>query len=210
MKNKYLFFADIAVFICMSLFFPQASRSDDQPQGRVIQFSAAQWQVYENHQQGYSFSLPPEVRTIFKKKRDREEASENLLPFDYVNFSMKQSDEDQEPFELGLGVHWNKFKFDTRRFADLKDDGVKKGVRQYVTIRSTAVIVAGIEGVRDDFALEKESGWTSYSRVIIPYKNNFFCFLCTLGTDKAVPEYEQVFQKIIDSFEITRSGSHDK
>lgn len=204
MKNKYLFFAAIAVFICMSLFLPQVSRSADKPQARDIKFSAAQWQVYENDQQGYTLSLPPEVQTIFKKKRDREEAAQNLLPFDYVNFSMKQSGEDQEPFELGLGVHWNKFKFDTRRFADLKDVGVKNGVRQYVTIRSTAVIVAGIEGVRDDFALEKESGWTSYSRVIIPYKNNFFCFLCTLGSDKAVPEYEQVFQKIIDSFEIKK------
>jgi hypothetical protein len=210
MINKHYFIVTVLLCSFMLLFFPQSSRSAGQPHRRVIQFSAEQWQVYENEQQGYRLSLPPEVQTILKKKRDREEASENLLPFDYVNFSMKQSGEDQEPFELGLGVHWNKFNLNIRKFADLKDEGVKKGVRQYVTIRSAAVTVAGIEGVRDDFALEKESGWTAYSRVIIPYGNKFFCFLCIMGSDKAVPEYELVFQKIIDSFEITRSGNKNK
>ncbi|MCU0651112.1 MAG: hypothetical protein MUC52_02635 [Candidatus Omnitrophica bacterium] len=162
------------------------------------------WQEYSNDEQGYSLDLPADVQTVFKKMRDREEAAQNLLPFDYVNFSMKQSGQGQEPFELGLGVHWNKFKLSTRKFADLKDEGVKSGVKQYVTHRSSAVTVAGIEGVRDDFALEKEYGWTTYSRVIIPYNDKFFCFLCTLGADKPVPEYEQAFKKIIESFDIKK------
>jgi hypothetical protein len=204
MKNNYHFFAAIAISICISLFFPQACQSDDQPQGRAIQFSTGQWQVYENEKEGYRLMLPPEVQTIFKRKRERDEAAQSLLPYDYVNFSLKSSGQDQEPFELGLGVHWNKFRLNTRKFADLKDEGVKKGVRQYITIRSTPVTSAGIEGVRDDFALEKESGWTTYSRVIIPYKDKFFCFLCTLGSDKAVGEYEQVFRKIVESFEVTK------
>ena len=204
MINKHLFFSAIAICFFMSLLFSPASQSADQLQARVIQFSAEKWQVYENDQQGYRLMLPPEVKSILKKKRDREEASENLLPFDYVNFSMKQSGEDQEPFELGLGVHWNKYNLKTRVFADHKDVGVKIGAVQYVTIQSSAVTVAGIEGVRDDFKLDKGNGWTTYSRVIIPFRNNFICFLCTLGSDKAVPEYEQVFQKIIDSFEIKK------
>jgi hypothetical protein len=204
MINKYPFLIAITMFICIPLFFPQASRSDDQTQGSAIRFSAGQWQVYENEKEGYRLMLPPEVQTIFKRKRERDEAAQSLLPYDYVNFSLKNSGQDQEPFELGLGVHWNKFGLNTRKFADLKDDGVKKGVRQYVTIRSTPVTAAGIEGVRDDFSLEKEFGWTTYSRVIIPYKDKFFCFLCTLGSDKAVGEYEQVFLKIVESFEVKR------
>jgi hypothetical protein len=32
------------------------------------------------------------------------------------------------------------------------------------------------------------------------------CFLCTVGSDKAVVEYENVFQKILDSFEIRKGG----
>ena len=56
--------------------------------------------------------------------------------------------------------------------------------------------------VRDDFALEKPDGWHSYSRVIIPYKDRFFCFLCTLGADTPVPANERLFQEILDSFQL--------
>jgi len=186
------------------MFFFQASCLARRPQGSVIRFSTAHWQKYHNAQQGYSLGLPPELRTNFTRTREREEAAQSLMPFDYVNFSPRRPGIDQEPFELGLGVHWNKYNMATRAFADLKDVGVKESVRQYVTIRSFSVTVAGIEGVRDDFALEKDYGWTNYSRVIIPFENNFFCFLCITGRDKAVPEYERVFQKIIDGFEIKK------
>jgi hypothetical protein len=194
----------IAVCIIVLLFFIQFSQSARQGEGSVIQFSAVRWEEYRNDRQGYSLRLPPELKRNFIRERDREEAAQSLLPFDYANFSPVQTGKDQEPFELGLGVHWNKYNMTTRAFADLKDAGVKESVRQYVTIRSTAVTVAGIEGVWDDFALEKEYGWTTYSRVIIPFKDRFFCFLGTIGRDQAVAEYKQVFRKIIESFEIRK------
>jgi hypothetical protein len=202
MKNRHCHPAILVLTVFAVTSFCCICESSQGPQVSAVSFSSTGWQEYSNDQQGYRLLLPPEVQTIFKKKRAREEASQNLLPFDYVNFSMKQAGDDKEPFELGLGVHWNKYNLKTRVFADNKDIGVKKGVRQYVTLRSSTVTVAGIEGVRDDFSLEKESGWTTYSRVIIPCGDRFFCFLCTLGRDKAVPEYEQVFRRIVESFEV--------
>ena len=203
MKDRNAFFVFVVIFLSVFLFFPRLSRSAQQ-QGSVIKFSASQWQSYQNEQQRYSLRLPPELKTNYTRQRDIEEAAHNLLPFDYVNFGPKQPVEDKEPFELGIGVHWNKYNMTSRGFADLKDVGVKEGVRQYVAIRSSVVTVAGIKGVRDDFTLEREYGWTTYSRVLIPFQDKFFCFLCTLGNDKAVVQYDQVFQKIIDSFEIKK------
>jgi hypothetical protein len=191
----------IFVVLCL-LLSPYISLAAAPPTGRVIHFSGNNWYEYRNERESYVLKLPPEIKTNFTRHRDPEQAAQELLPFDYVNFTPKQAAPDSQPFELGLGVHWNKYNMTARVFADSKDEGVKRGVRQYVTLRSASITVAGIEGVRDDFALEKEYGWTTYTRVIIPYQNNFYCFLCTLGKDKAVPQYEQLFEKIIASFKL--------
>jgi hypothetical protein len=157
---------------------------------------------YRDSQEGYLVRFPAEVKKNFAKTRDKDEASRNFLPYDYANFGL--ADHGAGAFELGLGVNWNSRGIDTRRFADAKDVGVRMGVKQYVTRKSSEVTVAGIKGVRDDFALEKPDGWHSYSRVIIPYGDRFFCFLCTLGADKPVPEYERLFQEILDGFQLER------
>jgi hypothetical protein len=163
---------------------------------------AADWS-YRNAQEGYLLRLPEGVKKNFARTRQKEEAARDFLPYDYVNFGMAGSGA-AAAFELGLGVHWNSRGLDTRRFADAKDAGVRMGVKQYVTKSSSEVIVAGIKGVRDDFALEKPDGWHSYSRVIIPLGDRFFCFLCTLGTDTPVPAYEHLFARILEGFQLER------
>lgn len=161
--------------------------------------------VYENPEQGYRLWLPPGLQVNFEKKNDPEWAVQNRMPFDYVNFRPAKSEAGENGlFELGVGAHWNRDKLSAREFADIKDEGVKQSVRQYVTVRSYEVLVAGIKGVRDDFALEKEFGWLSYSRVIIPYQGKFFVFLGTLGGDKPLPQNESIFQEIIDKFQIKK------
>jgi hypothetical protein len=168
-------------------------------------FSEAGWYEYQNLHEGYRLRLPPELQKSFDKRRDPDEAAANILPFDYVNFRPQESERSEYlHFELGVGVHENRKRLDARRFADIKDEGVKRGVSEYVTVRSSEVTVAGIKGVRDDFRMLKDTGWWSYSRVIIPFKDRFFVFLCTLGQEKPAIEYELVFQYIIDSFQLPR------
>lgn len=146
--------------------------------------------------------MPAQLQTYLEKRNDMQWAAENRMPFDYVNFRPKEASDGLAPFELGIGVHWNRDHLGSREFADKKDEGLTASGARIVTIRQAEVMVAGIKGVRDDFRLQQPYGWRSYSRVIIPYKDNFFVFLVTLGNDTAVAEYEGVFQKIIESFHI--------
>ena len=161
--------------------------------------------VYENEQAGYSLSLPSELRVAMKKTRDMKEAAGELMPFDYVNFRPKEAAGDLAHFELGVGVHWNRDKLGMRAFADKKDDGLRMGGARIKILSQGETVVAGIQGVRDDFRIRKPEGWKSYSRVIIPSGDKFYVFLCTLGEDTALPQYERVFQKIIDSFELLKN-----
>jgi hypothetical protein len=192
------------IFLVVFLSGALVSQAAETGQVHVIPFSDSEWPKYQNHQEGYSLRLPPELTKSFEKRNDPEWAAANIMPFDYVNFKPEQAAGiEYAPFELGVGVHSNRTGLSARKFADIKDEGVKMSVRKYVTARSTEVIVAGIKGVRDDFSMLKDSGWWSYSRVIIPFKDKFFVFLGTLGRDKPAAEYERVFQRIIDSFEIS-------
>lgn len=157
------------------------------------------WKTYENAPQGYSLRLPPELAVAFTRENEREWSAENRMPFDYVNFR-PQPDAGLEPFELGLGVHWNKFKLATRIFADSKDEGLLAGGAQIRMIRQSEIEIAGIKGVRDDFLLRQPYGWRYYSRAIIPRGDRFFVFLCTLGKDEPVADFERVFRRIVASF----------
>jgi len=168
----------------------------------IIQFANSNWVLFQNDREGYRLKLPAQLHTALKKRRDMQLAAEERMPFDYVNFKPAQTSEDFEPFELGVGVHWNRDNLGTREFADKKDEGLKDSGAQIVTIRQAYVIAAGIKGVRDDFRIRQPDGWRSYSRVIIPRKDKFFVFLGMLGNDKPVAEYEAVFQKIVESFEL--------
>ncbi len=169
----------------------------------AIVFNDTGWQEYQNPREKYRLRLPFELKKNFEKQNAREWAAANIMPFDYVNFGPGQSAAGGNmPFELGVGVHANLKGLSAREFADIKDEGVKRSVQEYVIVRSGEVAVSGIPGVRDDFALLKDSGWWSYSRVIIPFQDRFFVFLGTLGREKAAAEYERVFQSIIDTFEI--------
>ncbi len=191
------------IFLYLFLFGCSAFLTEETAAKEALEGKGPKGHIYQNQEQGYRLWLPLELQVNFEKKNDREWAARNLMPFDYVNFRpQKPGPQDQGFFELGVGVHWNRDKLTARKFADIKDEGVRLGVRQYVTVRSSEVLVAGIKGVRDDFALEKEFGWVSYSRVIIPYKDKFFVFLGTLGLDKPVLEYENIFQGIIDKFQL--------
>ncbi len=196
MLSKYIALKGISLLLFFVLFFPQVSYSAYQ---QKTQFSDENWQEYRNQDEGCSFRVPKELKISFTKKRDRQEAVRQLMPFDYVNFVMRQAEVGIVPFELGFGVHWNKYKLSTRAFADSKDVGVRQGVKEYLVNRSIKVTVDGIEGVRDDFTLVSDYERKTYSRVIVPVGDNFFCFLCTLGSDQPVAEYEQVFEKIIQS-----------
>jgi hypothetical protein len=172
------------------------------PSVGIIKFEDSGWILYKNDAEGYRLKLPGQLHTYLTKRRDMQLAADNSMPFDYVNFRPKEATEGLAPFELGIGVHWNRDHLGSREFADKKDVGLADSGARIVTIRQTEVVVAGIKGVRDDFRLRQPDGWRSYSRVIIPYKDNFFVFLGTLGSDTAVAEYEGVFQKIIESFQI--------
>jgi hypothetical protein len=158
---------------------------------------------YCSDTQGYCLLLPSELELSFRKNNDLEWSVENIMPFDYVNFRLKASSNVVYGlFELGIGMHLNRKSLNARKFADIKDEGVKMSVKQYVAVNSSEVTVAGIKGVRDDFRLEKEFGWFSYSRVIIPFKDKFFVFLATLGNDRPVAANERLFAEIIESFKI--------
>ncbi|HOW42382.1 MAG TPA: hypothetical protein P5110_04400 [Candidatus Omnitrophota bacterium] len=168
-----------------------------------VQAAESGWHEFTNTRQGYSVSLPSELRMTFERQNDPELSAQNLMPFDYVNFRPgKDVAVDLELIELGIGVHHNRKNRTVRAFADNKDVGVRAAVKQFVTRQAYEVVVAGIKGVRDDFSLEKESGWISYSRVIIPYRDTFIVFLFTTGWETPVPACEQLFQKILDSFKI--------
>ena len=170
---------------------------------QIIQFSADEWSYYQNDRQAYRLCLPPQLQMSFKRQNDPEWAIQNRMPFDYVNFRPKGSGSGEyEPFELGVGVHSNRYNLGTREFADKKDEGIIMSGGRIEVIRKADVSVAGIKGVRDDFRLRQPDGWKSYCRIIIPYKDRFFVFLCTLGNDSPVAEYERIFEKIVDSFEI--------
>jgi hypothetical protein len=200
-----MFKPDKIIFLGLFLFGGGAILVEEIPAREGIQVERSQGDFYRNQEQGYRLWLPPELQVNFEKKNDPEWAAQNRMPFDYVNFRPKKpAGNEQGFFELGVGVHWNRDKLSAREFADIKDEGVRQTVRQYVTVRSGEVSVAGIKGVRDDFALEKEFGWLSYSRVIIPYQDKFFVFLGTLGRNKPVSEYERIFQEIIDKFQLEK------
>ncbi|MDD3921176.1 MAG: hypothetical protein PHO41_08420, partial [Eubacteriales bacterium] len=125
-----------------------------------------------------------------------------MMPFDYVNFRPGQGTGSFGVFELGVGVHWNRDGMGTRDFADKKDDGLRMNGALIETSLQSEVSVANIKGVRDDFRVKQPDGWKSYSRVIIPFGDRFFVFLCTLGRNNALAENKQIFQKILDGFEI--------
>jgi len=195
------------IIASMLLLLPSVCCAADSPPGKspyagILQFDDSNWTLYKNDQEGYCLKLPLQLQVYLHKRRDMQEAIENRLPFEYVNFRPAQASGGLEPFELGVGVHWNRDTLGTREFADKKDEGLVKSGAQIVTIRQTEVIVAGIKGVRDDFRMKQPDGWRSYSRVIIPRKDTFFVFLGTLGSEKAVPAYEDVFKKIVESFEL--------
>jgi hypothetical protein len=157
-------------------------------------------EFFKNDQEGYSLTLPPQLKVAFKRAREKNAAAASRLPFDYVNFRPTEATGDFGVFELGLGVHWNRDNLGTREFADKKDEGLKMKGARIVTIGQSEVTVANTKGVRDDFRMQQPEGWLSYSRVIIPVKDKFIVFLCTLGQDAPIAENEQVFQKILDSF----------
>lgn len=193
------------VFIAVLLCFPACVRAADLLPLEAARFGDSGWYEYRNEQAGYRLLLPSGLTVAFADRNDPEWSVRTVMPVDYVNFRQKQPFENGVVlFELGVGVHLNRHALSARKFADSKDEGVKRTVRQYVLIRSSEATVAGIKGVRDDFSLEKDSGWMNYSRVVIPYNDIFFVFLGTMGTDKPVAGHQRLFRKIIDSFEIIK------
>ena len=163
---------------------------------------ASGWSLFKNNQQGYCLKVPPQLKIALKKERDRKFAVENRLPFDYINFRPREETGGFGLFELGVGVHWNRDNLGSREFADKKDEGLTMGGARIVTVSQTEVTVAHIKGVRDDFRMLKPEGWKSYARIIIPYNDKFFVFLCTLGKERPLADNEKVFQGIVDSFDI--------
>jgi len=190
-----------ALLLFLPFLFSAASLPPEKTQSaKVLDFQDSNWDLYQNEQQGYSLQLPPQLKVSFTKQNYLEWSAENRMPFDYVNFRPKEESDDLEPFELGVGIHWNRDDIGTREFADKKDEGLQISGAEINIIRQTEATVSGIRGVRDDFRLRQPYGWRSYSRIIIPFKDKFFVFLGTLGSDKPVPEYERIYDKIVGSF----------
>ncbi len=161
------------------------------------------WVVHKNEEQGFKFKVPVELKVTFTKIRDKQEAAAELLPFDYVNFRPVPGTSGLENFELGMGVHWDRDNLPVKAFADRKDDGLRMSGARIDLIRRSELEICGLQGVRDDFRIEKPGGWVSYSRVILHDKDRFFVFLGTLGTGAPIPGYEDIFNKIVDSFELS-------
>lgn len=175
--------------------------------GRDGGFSPARWIEYHNAREGFRVSLPPELSVYFEKQNDREWAASNMMPFDYVNFRPQRPDRPRENiFELGIGVHWNRGRFNTRDFADRKDEGLRRSGARIEILRQSEATVAGISGVRDDFRLRQPYGWRSYIRIVVPYNDTFIVFLGTVGEERPAPGYERVFQKIVDSFALQQES----
>jgi len=82
-----------------------------------------------------------QLKVSFTKQNDLKWLAENRMPFDHVKFTPKEEGDDFEPFELGVGVHWNRDGLGTREFADKKDDGLKMSGAQIETIRQTETAV---------------------------------------------------------------------
>ena len=147
--------------------------ADVLPEGRVpaqvAQRKDTGWVFYANDRQGYALKLPGELQLYLKKRRNMQQAAEERLPFDYVNFRPKEGSGRYEAFELGVGVHWNRDNLGTKEFAGKKDEGLIANGAQIVMIRQSEVFVAGIKGVRDDFRMLQPDGWKSYARVIVPH-----------------------------------------
>ncbi len=154
------------------------------------------WQPYVNEREGYAVRLPAHLKVNFTKQNEKQWAVRNRMPYDYVNFVPRQED-DAVPFELGIGVHLNRDALDTRDFADKKDEGLRLGGARIEMLRQSEITVCGIKGVRDDFRIRQPDGWRSYARVIIPRRDTFIVFLGTLGNERPVPEYEDIFNGII-------------
>jgi len=159
---------------------------------------------YVNEQGWYRLRLPSGLCVDFTRQREREPAVASMLPFDYVNFKPSSGVLTAGSFELGVGIHWNKDGLETRAFADKKDIGLIQGGARIEATRHSSVVVAGIEGVRDDFRIYQPDGWRSYSRICIPYKDLFFVFLGTLGTGRPDEGNTRVYLRIVDSFEILK------
>jgi len=202
MKKTIILILAIILLAFPLLLVTADSQSEKTQSSQAIQFEDTNWILYKNAQEGYYLLLPPQLQANFKKRNEMQWAVENRMPFDYVNFGAKDTSGNLVPFELGVGAHWNKDGLGTREFADKKDEGLKMSGSQIVTIRQTDFTVAGIKGVRDDFRIQQPYGWRSYSRIIIPYKDKFFVFLGTLGNNRSIPGYEDIFQKIVESFEL--------
>jgi len=82
-----------------------------------------------------------QLKVSFTKQNDLKWLAENRMPFDHVKFTPKEEGDDFEPFELGVGVHWNRDGLGTREFADKKDDGLKMSGAQIEAIRQTETAV---------------------------------------------------------------------
>jgi len=194
-ETKTLLIFALMPVLAAAAFMPRENQSV-----RPVPFEDSGWWLYQNEQQGFSFLLPPPLRITITRTRPLDWSAENRMPFDYVNFLPYPQSSAFAPFELGVGVHWNRDLLATREFADRKDDGLIKGGAQFEVIRRSDTLVCGIQGVCDDFRMRQTSGWRSYSRVIIPYQDKFFVFLATLGGDDPVAEHARVFEQILDSF----------
>ncbi len=158
--------------------------------------------VYEDPGRLFRLNLPAQLKVNFTKENPRGWSADNRMPFDYVNFVPADAAPGLEPFELGVGVHWNRDRLATRDFADKKDEGLLAAGAQIKVIRQSEAVVAGIKGVRDDFLMLQPYGWRSYSRIIIPHEENFFVFLGTLGEDQPRPELERIYQEIVEGFRL--------